>query len=252
MNIVQYQNNIFLVIAILLSGTTSVYCQNSSGGIRTVTNVKGFELGFSYPYLTRPFQNKISHRELSYGIRTNYHFGRYTPKGNGLILIPGLSIASFGKSDHVYEYRNAAGVITYSRHFITDYRSLSVHVNGTFEFHIFKKLNLGLGLFYSTPIFISGNVKSVEKGNHGLNNYEYEFTSHFRPNLGAVAKCFIPIKKSPENQTLLGIEYLITANETYDTYAREHWITLSLIRRNLIIKEVRHKWDRAQMRHQSP
>lgn len=224
-----------------------VHGQDNIGGIRIVSNFNGFEVGYAYPYITMPWKNRIVNREFNFGIQANYLIGKSYPSGNSLGLRPGITFASLGENTHLHTRTRDDGTISYSRTHVTDYKSLSLQLTGLFEFNLFS-LKFGIGAFYSTPVVFSGTQESIEKGNQGRNNYTYNFSSAFRPNIGANAKLFIPIARSMEKEVFLSLEYLINANPTWETYTQEHWLMLSFIRRSLIIKEVRQKWDRYLIR----
>ena len=235
-----------LALIILLFFPMLLSAQETLLGGRIVTNFKGFEIGYSYPYFTKNKRTYIlEESHYNGGVKGGMTWGRQYRSGFAVAFTPSASLCYVGKTVFQSKFSGIG-----PKRLSILYRNFSIYLPVSIESPFFFKGRLKGNIFLALPLESSGfynghEIKLTLFEDIGKN----DFNSPDRPELrtGFMVQFLLPLLIRETDHHFLSFEFMYFGNSNHQTASRERWWTLSYVSRNLFEKEKREKWDRYLM-----
>jgi hypothetical protein len=220
--------------------------QESTPGGKVVMNFKGFELGYSYPYFTKHKGTyNLIESHFNGGVKGGMTWGRQYKSGLAVAFTPSASLCYVGKT----VFQSKFSGVGPKRHSIL-YRNFSIYLPVSIEVPFLFRSRLKGNVFLALPLESSGFINGREiKLTLFEDIGQKDFNSPDRPEFrsGFMVQFLLPLIIREDHHHFLSFEFMYFGNSNHQTSARERWVTLSYLRRNIFQKEKREKWDRYLM-----
>jgi hypothetical protein len=236
-----------LVFSLLICLPILLGAQESLVGGKYVTNFKGFEAGYTYPYLTlHKGTNFLAASHYNGGIKGGWTCGRLYKSGIAFSFSPSASYCYIGRTVFEKKFSQKQDVVTY--------RDFSFHLPGSIEFPFLFRWQIRGTAFLSMPVESSGSINSHETRVSLMAIFSKDrFRGPDPPWLrqGFLVQLLIPVLMKEDHRNYISLDFTYFANDNNQTSTRERWLSMTYVRRNLFIKEKREKWDSYLMKERT-
>ncbi|HZV71130.1 MAG TPA: hypothetical protein VFG10_16360 [Saprospiraceae bacterium] len=246
-----------IFIGLLLLFCNFIFAQSDNNSIRLITKLSGSDFGISYPYVTKMNKYALQNSHVNIGVRGAFLFGRAYPSGITLSCEPSLFIESVQQTTFKREYFNqTTNKLTSVSEISDQHHMASILLPAAIDIKIGKRISIGSSIVFSLPFGGSGKYLSQQKRlNHKFeyyitDNVEFDYIPEIDLGIGFSSRILFSIGQAGNRQQFIGLSYYHEFTPRYPAGINTKSFTVSFLTRNLVTKEVRHKWDRYIMRHQ--